>query len=101
MLLPIIVLFLLAFAMLLLRPQKLVRFFKFFCVIPFVYFIYFLSYLPKISTGAETLLFNTEWTTSHGVSFDFKLDGLSMLFSLMITGIGTLIYFYASEYLKK
>lgn len=101
MLLPIIVLFLLAFAMLLLRPQKLVRFFKFFCVIPFVYFIYFLSYLPKISTGAETLLFNTEWIPSLGVSFDFKLDGLSMLFSLMITGIGTLIYFYASEYLKK
>src|SRR5690606_1426731 len=31
---------------------------------------------------------------------DFKLDGLSLLFSLMITGIGTLIYIYTSSYLR-
>jgi multicomponent Na+:H+ antiporter subunit A len=30
-----------------------------------------------------------------GVNFDFKLDGLSLLFSLLITGIGTAIFFYA------
>src|SRR5690606_29605783 len=28
-------------------------------------------------------------------------DGLSLLFSLLISGIGALIYFYASSYLKK
>lgn len=31
---------------------------------------------------------------------DFKLDGLSLLFGLMITGIGTLVFFYTSYYLK-
>src|SRR5690606_2740844 len=35
-----------------------------------------------------------------GIDLNFKLDGLSMLFALLITGIGTLVYFYASYYLK-
>lgn len=101
MLLPIIITFLLAFVMLLFKPQKLARFFKFLCVIPLLLFLYFLSFLPTVSSWKEALLFKNDWIPSLGVSLDFKLDGLSMLFVLMITGIGTLIYFYASEYLKK
>src|SRR5690606_5196858 len=31
---------------------------------------------------------------------DFHLDGLSLLFSLLITGIGSLVFLYASAYLK-
>ena len=101
MLLPIVITFLLAFIMLLLKPQKIVRFFKFLCVIPLLLFLYFLSYLPTIYKGAQIILFRNEWIPSLGISLDFKIDGLSSLFALMITGIGTLIYFYAAEYLKK
>ncbi len=101
MLLPIIITFLLAFLMLLLKPQKFLRFFKIICVIPFLFFLYLLSYLPSIYKGTTAIIFKNEWIPSLGISLDFKIDGLSMLFALMITGIGTLIYFYASEYLKR
>src|SRR5690554_7383531 len=36
-----------------------------------------------------------------GIGLDFKIHGLSLLFSLLITGIGTLVFLYASSYLKK
>lgn len=101
MLLPLIITFLLAFSMLLLKPQKMLRFFKFLWVLPMIWFFYFLSFLPKIYTGETFFLFRKDWIPSLGVSLDFKLDGLSLLFTLMITGIGTLIYFYAAEYLKR
>lgn len=101
MLLPIIVTFLLAFLMLLLKPQKFLRFFKFICVVPLLLFLYLLTYLPAVYQGTKSILFKNEWIPSLGISLDFKIDGLSMLFGLMITGIGTLIYLYAAEYLKR
>jgi len=101
MLLPIIITFLLAFSMLLLKPQKFSKLFKFICVIPLILFIYFLSFLPRINQGIKTVLFKNEWIPSLAISLDFKIDGLSMMFALMITGIGTLIYLYASEYLRR
>lgn len=101
MLLPIIVTFLLAFLMLLLKPQKFLRFFKFVCVVPLLLFLYLLTYLPSVYQGTKSIFFRNEWIPSLGISLDFKIDGLSMLFGLMITGIGTLIYLYAAEYLKR
>ena len=101
MLLPIIVTFLLAFLMLLLKPQKFLRFFKFICVVPLLLFLYLLTYLPSVYQGTKSIFFKNEWIPTLGISLDFKIDGLSMLFGLMITGIGTLIYLYAAEYLKR
>ncbi len=101
MLLPIIVTFLLAFLMLLLKPQKFLRLFKFVCAVPLLLFLYLITYLPAVYQGTKSILFKNEWIPSLGISLDFKIDGLSMLFGLMITGIGTLIYLYAAEYLKR
>src|SRR5690606_2739910 len=101
MLLPIIITFLLAFVMLLFKPQKMSRFFKFISVIPLLLFLYLLSCLPSVHYGAKSVFCKNEWIPSLGISLDFKIVGLSMLFSLMITGIGTLIYLYAAVYLKK
>jgi len=39
------------------------------------------------------------WAPSLGLSLSFHLDGLGLLFALLITGIGTLVVLYASEYL--
>ncbi len=64
-----------------------------------VLFIYFLILLPQAAAG-ERLFFHYPWVPAMGVNFDFWLDGLSMVFCLLITGIGTLIFFYASSYLK-
>ncbi|WP_114751520.1 putative monovalent cation/H+ antiporter subunit A [Pleomorphovibrio marinus] len=68
-------------------------------LLPFSLFSYFISFLPRISSG-ETLHFNWSWVPSLGVGLDFYLDGLSLLFTLLITGIGTLVFVYTSSYLK-
>jgi len=67
--------------------------------IPTILFIYYLKYVPEVSTG---LVFFQEinWVPSLGVNFNLQLDGLSLLFCLLITGIGTGIFFYARTYLK-
>ncbi|MEM8857671.1 MAG: Na+/H+ antiporter subunit B [Chloroflexota bacterium] len=40
-----------------------------------------------------------EWVPELGTSFSFQLDGLSMLMSLLVLGVGTLILIYASGYM--
>ena len=36
-----------------------------------------------------------------GASFSFRADGLSLLFAMLISGIGTLVVIYAGGYLGK
>jgi len=68
-------------------------------LIPTGIFAYYLGFIPKIASGASFVQ-QIEWVPTLGVNFDFRLDGLSMLFMLLITGIGTGIFFYARTYLK-
>lgn len=67
--------------------------------LPLILFIYFLNLLPY-TEGYHSHFVHNEWISTIGIHLDFKLDGLSILFSLMITGIGTLIFLYACGYLK-
>lgn len=67
-------------------------------ILPAALFVYFLSYLPDIA--GDGLFFHYPWVPSAGIDLSFRLDGLSMLFSLMITGVGALVFFYTSAYLK-
>src|SRR5690606_8962799 len=68
-------------------------------VLPVYLFCYFAVQIPA-AAGGEVLLQHTDWVPSLGLNFDFRLDGLSLLFSLLITGIGALIFIYAASYLK-
>jgi len=68
-------------------------------LLPLSLFIYFLNFLPQVA-NSNTHHFTNSWVPSMGISLDFHLDGLSLLFSLLITGIGTLVFLYASSYLK-
>lgn len=70
-----------------------------FSILPLSLFIYFLSFLPQVSQG-NILNFFYSWVPSFGVDLSFRLDGLSLLFTLLITGIGTLVFFYTYSYLK-
>jgi multicomponent Na+:H+ antiporter subunit A len=45
------------------------------------------------------ILAELAWAPALGLSLSFNLDGLGLLFALLITGIGTLIVIYASSYL--
>ncbi|MFO7529148.1 MAG: monovalent cation/H+ antiporter subunit A [Marinobacter sp.] len=46
------------------------------------------------------VLFHQEWLPALGISLSFRLDGLSLLFALLILIIGLLIILYARYYLK-
>lgn len=48
----------------------------------------------------ETLRQTIEWIPSMGLDLSFRLDGLSLLFLLLILGIGLLIILYARYYLS-
>ncbi|MBS9525195.1 putative monovalent cation/H+ antiporter subunit A [Litoribacter alkaliphilus] len=67
--------------------------------LPVILFIYFLSFIPGVANG-ETYHFTYNWVPQLGINFDFHLDGLSLLFTLLITGIGSLVFIYTSAYLK-
>lgn len=71
----------------------------FFSAVPILLFVYFLSKIPTLSSG-EILTWSYQWVPSLGINLDFELNGLSMLFALMITGIGSLVYVYSTYYLK-
>ena len=55
--------------------------------------------LPSVLSG-ETLVQSWKWIPSVGLELAFRLDGLSMMFSLMILVIGVLVILYASYYLS-
>ena len=69
-------------------------------LIPLVLFLAILSYLPEIDDG-HVLNLSWEWLTlgNMPIHLGLRLDGLSMLFGLLITGIGTLIMYYSTEYM--
>src|SRR5690606_35340676 len=67
--------------------------------IPVILFLFYLWHVPVVANGT-TITQHLSWVPSLGVNFDFRLDGLSLLFALLITGIGTAIFFYGRSYLK-
>ncbi|MEN3979685.1 monovalent cation/H+ antiporter subunit A [Acinetobacter sp. CWB-B33] len=50
--------------------------------------------------NGQVLIQTWSWLPQLGLDFSFRLDSLGLLFSLLITGIGTLIYIYAYYYLS-
>jgi len=69
-----------------------------FALVPAGIFLYFgqkLLALPQTGAVVE----RTPWIPSLGIELSFLYDGLSLLFVLLISGIGTLILIYAGGYL--
>ena len=62
--------------------------------------VYFIRLLEPVAAG-QTVAVSYPWVPSMGVSFSFYVDGLSLLFALLICGIGTLVVIYAGSYLYK
>jgi len=70
-------------------------------ILPFGSFIYFFSYLPKIcGEDCLTFTYSYRWIPSLAIQLSFYMDGLSLLFALLISGIGALVMIYAGGYLK-
>ena len=62
-------------------------------------FLLLVSQAPAVFKGA-VITQSWSWLPQLGIDFSFRLDSLGLLFSLLISGIGTLIYIYAYYYLS-
>ena len=66
--------------------------------LPALALVLMLAQLPALSAG-EALRASVPWIPTLGLELAFRLDGLSLLFNLLILGIGLLILLYAHFYL--
>ncbi|WP_114747275.1 Na+/H+ antiporter subunit A [Falsibacillus pallidus] len=69
-------------------------------IVPALLFGYFLHFIPTVREN-EIIKRTIHWIPSLKIDFTAYLDGLSLLFALLITGIGTLVVFYSIFYLSK
>lgn len=67
-------------------------------LLPLGLFVWFAQHIPAVAAG-DVLTWQFDWAPSLGVSLGILLDGLSLSFALLITGIGTLVTLYSSSYL--
>ncbi len=67
-------------------------------VLPACLAVYFATFLPDVIAG-ELIVEHYAWVPSLDVDLTMTLDGLSLLFALLISVIGTFIVIYGSGYL--
>jgi multicomponent K+:H+ antiporter subunit A len=49
--------------------------------------------------GGEVLRWSVEWLPALGLRFGFRMDGLALMFAMLVLGIGALVVLYAAYYL--
>lgn len=69
-------------------------------IVPIFLVTFYATYIPLIANG-DTVIAQLDWIPSLGISFVSYLDGLSLLFSLLISGIGALVVLYSIYYLDR
>ncbi len=94
--LPVIAMF---FVPLLRRTFKQIHTGKFVIIVPLILFGYFVFNIKDIYLGG-TIYKTWSFASNVGLDINLKLDGLSLLFSLLITGIGTLVILYSCYYMS-
>ena len=68
-------------------------------LVPAALFVILARYVPSIANG-ETYMNTMKWIPSFGINFTTYFDGLSLIFGLLITGIGSLVILYSIYYLS-
>ena len=69
-------------------------------VAPVSLLIYFMQFF-EINKPVQTRIESIPWINSLGIEFTLYLDSLSLLFAILITGIGSLVILYSIFYLSK
>lgn len=67
-------------------------------IVPLSIFAFLTSFIPGIVDGGFVYA-GFDWVASYGLRFSFFIDGLSLTFGLLISGIGTFIVLYSGAYL--
>ena len=66
--------------------------------VPAAIFAYFANFLGGLPEGGYRTGF--AWAPSFGLGLSFRVDGLSLLFALLISGVGAIVMVYAGGYLR-
>lgn len=66
---------------------------------PVIGFVYVCSLIDNVIAG-ERIVEYLEWIPAAGLTLSMHLDGLALMFALLILGIGLLIILYANYYLS-
>lgn len=61
-------------------------------------FAMLLSIAPGVLDG-HALTWSVSWLPTLGVNLSLRLDGLALLFALLISGVGVLVFVYAAGYM--
>ncbi|MDG4649580.1 putative monovalent cation/H+ antiporter subunit A [Roseibacterium sp. SDUM158017] len=67
-------------------------------LIPAAIFLWFLQFLAPVQAGGQVLL-GIDWVPSMDIRLSILIDGLSLTFGLLISGIGALVTLYSTKYL--
>jgi multicomponent Na+:H+ antiporter subunit A len=67
--------------------------------LPLTLFAGFVRFGSEVAAGGVHLERHS-WVPALGLSLSFRVDGLGLLFALLITGVGTLVVLYAGRYLQ-
>ena len=68
-------------------------------LVPAALFVSFVRRVPEISAGGMRTA-SVDWIAELGVSLSFRLDGLSLLMALVVTGVGAVVLLYAGSYME-
>lgn len=90
--------FLISLGLLLFGKYIKSKYFFLLALYPISLFAYFSGFITKINQQLD-IVYRSEWVPQYGINLDFRLDGLSLMFTLLITGIGSLIFLYTHKYL--
>jgi multicomponent Na+:H+ antiporter subunit A len=69
-----------------------------FTVLPLLLFVGVCTVWPQVARG-KVYLVEWSWVPSLDIVLRFRLDGLSLLFCLIVTGIGFLVTLFAASYM--
>lgn len=68
--------------------------------VPVLLFIYFIKQVPLLMGEGPAVNF-LPWIPSMGINFTTYVDGLALIFNLIISGVGALVVLYSIYYLSK
>ncbi|WP_089153334.1 MULTISPECIES: Na+/H+ antiporter subunit A [Paenibacillus] len=69
-------------------------------LVPLSIFLYFLQYIPSVAAG-ETYMYTLPWIPTLEINLTSYLDGLGLMFGLLISGVGALVILYSIFYMSK
>ena len=67
--------------------------------VPAGWFLWFASQIGGIAAGGVVAPEPVAWVPAVGISLAWRLDGLGLLFALLVTGVGAAVCVYASGYM--